>query len=167
MRQLALGVALAVCLLASFARPSLAAGLPEPLFGTATGDIDDPGALLPLGNGRFSTQDRVYVGRLVGRSVVDEVAACFNGSLRSGEDWLLEAPRMVGSHQSTVTIRSDRGMAILSLRGSMEFPTASGTWSFLRGTGPCASLDGSGRYSATYSNVPPEMRLTFEGTIRG
>ncbi|MFN8523855.1 MAG: hypothetical protein U0821_12220 [Chloroflexota bacterium] len=151
--------------------PFLATGaLAEQVLGAALADIEDPGTLAPIGHGRFSTQDRVYSGRAFGRSGPDEIADCFTGPFRSTEDWQLEAPKMTGSHLSTVTIRSERGSITLRLRGQMEFPAAAGRWDLVRGTGSCVGLDGEGRYSATYLNgasaTEPELRLTFEGTVK-
>ncbi|HYU17211.1 MAG TPA: hypothetical protein VEQ11_00785 [Chloroflexota bacterium] len=147
--------------------PALAlAASAEPVFGVATGEIDEPGSLTPLGNGRFAIQDRVYAGRSIGRSIVDEWAACFSGPLSTTEDWLLEAPRMAGVHQSVVSIRSERAVLTLRLRGQMEFPSASGTWEIQHATGACASLVGEGRYTASFSANSPGYRLTFEGQVR-
>ena len=166
MRLTVWGVALALLLTTLPVRSGFAAALPEPIFGTATGDIEEPGSLTPLGHGRFAIQERVYVGRSLGRSVVDEWATCFTGRLTSAEEWTLEAPAMAGTQQSMVTIRSEDAVLTLRLRGRVEFPTASGTWEIVRATGACAGLVGEGRYTATYSSVSPEYRMTFDGQLR-
>jgi hypothetical protein len=157
-------LALLLAAVPSGAAASVAA--PEPVFGAATGEIDEPGSLTPLGNGRFAIHDRVYVGRGVGRSVVDDWGACFTGQLTSTEEWLLEAVKMSGTHQSTVAIRSDRGALTLRLRGPMELLTASGGWEIVRGVGACAGLIGEGRYTASFSSTSPQFRLTFDGQVR-
>jgi hypothetical protein len=138
----------------------------EPVFATATGEIDAPGTLTPIGDGRFATQDRIYAGRMIGRSVVDDWSGCFSGTFSSSEEWALEAPKMAGSHLSSLTIRSERGSVTLQLRGQMEFPSASGGWEIVRATGNCAGLAGDGRYTATFSSVSPEFRLTLDGQLR-
>lgn len=159
------GVALAFALALASGERLLAAG-PTPIFGAATGETDDPGQLTPTGHGRFAIQDRVYVGRSLGRSVEDDWAACFSGRLTSTEDWALESGRMSGSHASLVTIGSERVGITLRLRGQMERLTASGSWEIVRGSGPCADLDGEGSYTATYANASPQFRLTFDGQVR-
>lgn len=168
MKALAIGVALALALLLGLgsARVALATAPSGIVLGVGTGETDEPGSLTPLGHGRFSIQDRVYTGRSVARSVVDEWAACFTGQVTSTEDWTLEASKLTGTHQSTMTIRSERAMVTLRLRGQMEFPTASGAWELARATGPCADLQGEGRYTASFSSSSPEFRLTFEGELR-
>lgn len=137
----------------------------EPVFGAATGTLESDGEMLPTGSGRFTVDDRIYAGRSLGRSVGALAATCFTGDLRSVETWSLEAPRMLGLHQSEVTIRSERGVLTLRLRGQMEQFTASGTWSVVRATGGCAPLDGDGRYTATYAPAASrsDLRLTFDG----
>jgi hypothetical protein len=92
-------------------------------------------------------------------------AACFTGDLRSVEEWSLESSRMVGTHESVVTIRSERGSLTLRLRGQMEQMTASGTWQVVRSSGDCASVDGDGKYTAAYNadRSGPNLRLTFDG----
>ena len=160
-----LSVVFTVLLVLTPSGAGLAAAAPEPIFGTATGDTDEPGSLTPTGHGRFVIQDRVYAGRSLGRSVVDEWAACFSGALTSSEEWSLEAPKMVGSHQSTVVIRSERGQVTLRLRGQMESLVASGGWEIVRTSGSCAGLEGAGRYTAKFSSGSPEFRLTFEGQV--
>ena len=167
MGALVRGVALAMLVVAaSTPVPAAAVTLPEPLFGAASGEIDEPGSLTPLGNGRFGIQDRVYTGRSIGRSVRDRVAACFTGSLASSEEWALQASSMRGAHRSMLTIRGERWLMVLQLRGDMERLTASGTWEVVRSTGPCATLDGAGRYTATFSHLSPEYHLTFDGQVR-
>ncbi len=158
---------LALALVLAISPSSAAAAAPaEPVLGAASGDLDEPGSLTPLGNGRFEIQDRVYAGRSLVRSVADEFAACLSGPLTSSEDWALEAPRMVGRHLSTVTVRGERSVVTLRLRGVMEYPTASGSWEIVSATGRCAGLVGDGRYTATYSDTNPDFRLTFEGVVR-
>jgi hypothetical protein len=159
-------LAVGIVVLALPVQTGLAANTPEPIFGTATGETETPGSLTPIGNGRFATEDRVYAGRILGRSVVDDWADCFTGRFTSSEDWSLEAPKMIGTHQSMLTIRSERGSATLQMRGSMEFPAASGTWEIARTSGSCAGLAGEGRYTATFSSTSPEFRLTYDGLIR-
>ena len=167
MRALLGSVALATLLLAGPAQVAAAAAtLPEPLFGAASGEIDEPGSLTPLGYGRFGIQGRVYTGRSIGRSVRDGLAACFTGSVAASEEWALQAPSMSGAHRSSVTIRGERWLVALQLRGDMEALTASGTWEIIRATGPCATLEGAGRYTATFSHLSPEYRLTFDGLVR-
>ena len=164
MRSSILSATLALLLAAATGHLARAAE-PEFVFGAATGEIEEPGSLTPVGHGRFATQDRVYAGRSVARSVVDDWATCFSGRFTSAEDWLLEAPRMTGTHQSTLTIRSERAVVRLRLRGQMEFPTASGRWEVQRATGACADLDGEGRYTVSFSSGEPEYQLTFEGHV--
>ena len=166
--RLAVGLlVLAALLLLPSAPLALAAPAraPEPVFGVATGSIDDEGEMTPTGNGRFAIEDRVYAGKSLGRSVGGRAEACFTGEMRSVEAWSLESPRMVGVHQSTVTIRSERGTVTLRLRGQMEQLTASGTWEIVRSGGACADLDGEGKYTAAYSSERsgPHLRLTFDG----
>ena len=169
-RCLALGLLLLVAVLVPI--PQLApevlaapATVSEPVFGVATGSTDDEGEMTPTGNGRFTIDDRVYVGKSLGRSVAGVAAACFTGDLRAVEEWSLESPRMVGSHESMVTIRSERGSLTLRLRGQMEQMTASGSWQVVRSGGECASVDGDGKYTATYTSgkAGPNLRLTFDG----
>jgi hypothetical protein len=154
-------------MVAGLAMPSPAAAnqLPEPVSATGTADTFDPGTLIPLGNAKFATQDRVYSGRSIGRAHSDVWETCLTGVLNSVENWVLEAPRMAGTHAATVTIRSERGSLVLRLRGLMEYPNASGTWTIQRATGSCPSL-GEGRYTATYAVVNPELRLALEGAFR-
>ncbi|MCC6174751.1 MAG: hypothetical protein IT305_05550 [Chloroflexi bacterium] len=140
------------------------------VLGAASADMDAAGELTPVGEGKFKTQGRVYVGRSLGRAVADDVAVCFTGRLRSVEDWMLVSPRMAGSHDSVVSIRSERGLLVLRLRGQMEFPSASGNWEIVRGSDDCASLRGDGTYTATFatpgSSRGPDFRLTYEGEVK-
>lgn len=140
---------------------------PEAVFGVASGRTDDDGAMTPTGSGRFTVDDRVYVGKSLGRSMAGSSAACFTGELRAVDDWSLEMPKMVGSHRSSLTIRSELGTLTLSLRGEMEFPVASGRWEIVRGTGDCEDVEGEGQYTATFGvtkNAPgSDFRLTFDG----
>jgi hypothetical protein len=140
----------------------------EPVIGVASGDTEDPGAMTPTGDGRFTIDDRIYVGRSLARSVSEEAATCLTGPLRSVEDWALQSPRLTGSHRSTVTIRSDLGTVTLELRGQMEFPSASGAWEVARSTGGCTDLQGDGHYTATFpaSGDASTFRLTFDGQAR-
>lgn len=165
-RGLTLGLALMMAVLVP-ANVSLAAPLPtaDPVFGVGTGSTAEEGEMLPTGNGRFTIDDRVYVGRSLGRSVAGVSADCFTGELRSVEEWALESPRMAGTHESMVTIRSERGVLTLRLRGQMEQFTASGTWEIVRASGGCSELDGDGKYTAQYSSSRsgPNLRLTFDG----
>jgi hypothetical protein len=140
----------------------------DPVFGVGTGSTVDEGEMMPTGNGRFTIDDRVYAGRSLGRSVAGVSAECFTGDLRSVEEWSLETPRMIGTHEGVVTIRSDRGALTLRLRGQMEQFTASGTWEIVRATGACAALDGDGKYTATYSSSRsgPNLHLTFDGVTQ-
>jgi hypothetical protein len=146
----------------------IAAAPHEPVIGVASGDAEDPGAMTPTGNGRFTIDDRVYSGRSLVRSVSDEAARCLTGQFRSVEDWVLESPRMTGTHRSAVTIRSDVGTVTLQLRGRMEFPSASGDWQVTRATGGCADLQGEGTYTVTYpgSGDASTFRLTFDGVAQ-
>jgi len=166
-RSLSLGLALfvATTIVLPTAANAMPAAASEPVFGAATGSMDAEGDMRPTGNGRFTIDDRVYAGRVLGRAVGMQAAACFTGSLRSVEEWALETPRMVGTHESSVTIRSDRGVLTLRLRGQMEQFSASGTWEIVRASGGCAGLDGEGQYTAEYSTSSsrPDMRLTFDG----
>jgi hypothetical protein len=142
----------------------IAAASSEPVFGAVTASIDDPGTMTPTGNGKFTIDERVFSGKSLSRSVSDDAAGCLTGQFRSVESWSLDSPRMVGSHKSTATIRSDHGTVTLRLRGQMEFPSATGNWEVARGTGDCSDLDGEGTYSATFpSSSDGSMRLTFEG----
>ena len=159
-------VALIMSLAVGLPAKALAAERPDSVFGAATGDADEVGSLVPLGNGRFAIQDRVYVGRSVSQSISRERASCLTGPLTSLEDWALEAPRMAGTHRSTLTVRSEGGSMTLRLVGYMEFPTASGGWEVTRAAGACAELAGEGRYTATFSTTSPQFRLTFEGQVR-
>src|SRR5215208_5571046 len=93
----------------------IAAAPHEPIIGVASGDAEDPGAMTPTGNGRFTIDDRIYAGKSLVRSVSDDAARCLTGQFRSVEDWVLESPRMTGSHRSAVTIRSDLGTVTLQL----------------------------------------------------
>jgi hypothetical protein len=143
----------------------IAAASNEPVFGAVTASVDDPGTMTPTGNGRFTVDERVFLGKSIGRSVSDEAADCLSGQFRSVESWVLDSPRLTGSHHGTATIRSERGTLSLRLRGQMEFPSASGSWEIIRGTGDCADVGGEGTYSAAFpaeSDGSP-MRLTFEG----
>ncbi len=166
-RCLALGLVLLASV--SLAQPATGSAAPlaatEPVFGVASGTTDNEGDMLPTGNGRFTIDDRVYVGKSLGRSVASLAASCFTGDLRSVEEWRLETPRMIGDHESMVTIRSDRGSVTLRLRGQMEQMTASGQWEIVRASGGCGDLDGDGTYTAVYSssNDGPDFRLTFDG----
>lgn len=164
---LGLAVALAVLAPASVGRAAPLASA-DPVFGVGTGATAEEGEMMPTGNGRFTIDDRVYVGRSLGRSVAGLSADCFTGDLRSVEEWALESPRMNGTHESVVTIRSERGMLTLRLRGQMEEFTASGTWAIVRASGGCAELDGDGKYTAQYSSgrAVPNLRLTFDGVTR-
>jgi len=163
--RLALGLMLLAAIL--LPRPAMAAPVAasDPVFGVATASTDSEGDMTPTGNGRFTIDDRTYVGKSLGRSVAGVAAACFTGDMRSVEEWALESSRMSGTHESAVTIRSERGVLTLRLRGQMEQLTASGSWQIVRSTGECATLDGVGRYTATYSSVRtgPNLRLTFDG----
>lgn len=169
--QRRMAVGLVLMLSCFFVAPSqiLAAPLSasDPVFGVATGSTDDEGDMTPTGNGKFTIDDRVYVGKIIGRSVAGDTASCFTGELRSVEEWHLESPKMVGTHESVVTIRSDHGALTLRLRGQMEQMTASGTWEIIKSTGACASMDGDGTYTASYSSSKsgPDLRLTFDGDI--
>ena len=165
-RGLTLSLALMLAVLLP-AQVGLAAPLAasEPVFGVGSGNTVDEGEMLPTGNGRFTVDDRVFVGTSLGRSVAGLSADCFTGELRSVEEWALEAPRMIGRHESDVTIRSGRGVLTLRLRGQMEQFTASGTWQIVRASGDCSALDGEGKYTASYSSTrtDPSLRLTFDG----
>jgi hypothetical protein len=149
--------------------PSTGFAASDPVFGAATGSIDDEGDMTPTGNGKFTIDDRVYVGKSLGRSVDGLAAACFTGELRSVEEWALESSRMAGVHESAVTIRSERGALTLRLRGQMEQLTASGTWQIVRSSGGCSELDGQGKYTASYSSSRsgPNLHLTFDGQTEG
>lgn len=138
---------------------------PEPIFGAATAEAEDEGVMTPTGNGRFSVAERVYVGKSLGRSVAGEAAVCFTGELRAVDEWALESPRLIGTHESAVTIRSERGTLGLRLRGQMEYPSASGTWEVVRASGGCAGLRGDGRYTATFATARDRatLRVTFDG----
>ena len=167
---LSLGLALVLAVLVP-AKVSLSAPLAstDPVFGVGTGTTTDEGEMMPTGNGRFTIDDRIYVGKSLGRSVAGLAADCFTGELRSVEEWALESPRMNGTHESVVTIRSERGVLTLRLRGQMEQFTASGTWEIVRASGGCAELAGDGKYTAQYSAVRtgPNLRLTFDGQTQG
>ena len=156
-----------VATLAATVTPAHGQAVGESVIGAATADIQEPGSLTPTGNGRFATQDRVYVGTSLGRAVEDELANCFTGRITTIEEWLLESPRMTGSHRSTVRIRPERGTVTLRLVGLMEEElAASGSWEVVRATGRCAGLEGEGRYTATFSDRDPQLRLTFAGLAR-
>jgi hypothetical protein len=148
-----------------FTTPHVARAAPEPVLGAASGEMEDPGTLTPIGNGRFAIRDRTYEGKIVAKSVVDEWAACFNGSLKSVEDWSLDSPSMSGTHRSLVTIQTNRAQLTLRLSGKMDFPTASGSWEVTRAAGSCAGMSGEGKYTATFSKTEPDFRLTFEGRV--
>jgi len=139
----------------------------DPVFGVATGSMEDEGDMTPTGNGKFTIDDRIYAGKSIGKSVDGDSAACFTGDLRSVEEWHLESPKMVGTHESVVTIKSDRGALTLRLRGQMEQMSASGSWEIVKSTGSCSELDGDGKYTATYSSSRSgtDFRLTFDGQI--
>ena len=165
--RLALGLVLLLSAIlvqpgASYAAPQASS---DPVFGVATGTTDADGDMTPTGNGKFTIDDRVYVGKSIGRSVAGLAASCFTGDLRSVEEWSLESPKMVGTHESTVTIRSEHGSLTLRLRGQMDAFTASGSWDIVKSSGSCAELDGDGKYTATYSSAKavPNFRLTFDG----
>ncbi len=159
-------ILVAVATFAAPVGPARGQAVGEAIIGAASAEIDEPGSLIPTGNGRFATQDRVYAGTSLGRSVEDGLASCFTGRLTSTEEWLLESPRMTGTHQSTIRIRPERGTVTLRLVGQMDELAASGTWEVVRATGRCAGLDGEGRYTATYSDRDPQLRLTFAGLAR-
>ena len=168
-RGLALGLALMMAVFlpihVGLAAPLAAAEL---VFGVGTGSTIEEGEMMPTGNGRFTIDDRVFAGRSLGRSFAGLSADCFTGDLRSVEEWALESPRMIGTHESAVTIRSERGVLTLRLRGQMEQFTASGTWEIVRASGGCSELDGEGKYTATYSTdrPGPDLHLTFDGEIQ-
>jgi hypothetical protein len=61
----------------------IAAAPHEPVIGVASGDAEDPGAMTPTGNGRFTLDDRVYAGKSLVRSVSDRAARCLTGQFRS------------------------------------------------------------------------------------
>jgi len=145
----------------------IAAASNEPVFGAVTASAEDAGTMTPIGSGQFTIDDRVFVGKSLGRSVSDEAAGCLTGQFRSVESWALTSPKMVGTHRSVATIRSDHGTLTLRLHGQMEFPSATGAWEIARGTGDCADVEGDGTYSATFpsSNDGPPLRLTFEGQV--
>lgn len=174
-RGLAIVSILVVALVLRPAEPEIAeavaadAPLQEQVFGVASGDAEDAGALTPTGNGRFTIDDRIYAGRSFARSVSDEAAACLTGQFRAVEDWALQSPRMVGTHRSDVTIRSERGTVTLQLRGQMEYPSASGSWEVTRASGRCSGLEGEGSYTATFpaTGDTAAFRLTFDGQARG
>ena len=163
-------LSLAFSLLLAPATAGLAApsALEDPVFGSATGTTVEDGDMMPTGNGRFTIDDRVYAGTSIGRSVATVAAECFTGELRSVEEWALESPRMSGTHESAVTIRSTRGVLSLRLRGQMDQFTASGTWDVVRATGGCSELDGTGRYTAQYASARSgtTLKLTFDGEAR-
>jgi len=171
-RGLAIGLAILLALTLPAPGDDVADALPadvahEPIIGVASGSAEDPGAMTPTGNGRFTIDDRIYTGQSLARSVSDDAAACLTGQLRSVEDWALQSPRMTGQHRSDVTIRSERGTVVLQLRGQMEFPSASGSWTVARATGGCAGLEGDGHYTATFpSGDAATFRLTFDGETR-
>jgi hypothetical protein len=165
-RGLTLGLALVLALIVpASAVVAAPLAMADPVFGVGTGSTAEEGEMMPTGNGRFTIDDRVYVGRSLGRSVAGLSAECFTGELRSVEEWALESPRMAGTHESIVTIRSERGAITLRLRGQMEQFTASGTWEIVRASGGCSELDGDGKYTAQYSSERsgPNLRLTFDG----
>ena len=168
-RGLTLGLALMLALIVP-AHVGRAAPLAsaDPVFGVGTGTTAEEGEMMPTGNGRFTIDDRVYVGRSLGRSVAGLSADCFTGDLRSVEEWALESPRMSGTHESIVTIRSERGTVTLRLRGTMEQFTASGNWQIVRTSGGCAELAGDGKYTAQFSSsrTGPNLRLTFDGVTQ-
>ena len=143
-----------------------AAAEPAPLFGVASGNISEPGALVPLGGGRFAVQDRVYSGQSIGGSLLDEWAMCFSGRFTSLEHWALDAPGMAGTHRATLTIHSERGRVALHLDGRIQFPTTAGRWELGQVTGACASLGGAGSYSGTFASTSPAFRLTLQGQLR-
>jgi len=166
-RRLAVGLVLLLAAIlgqhaAAYAAPMASS---DPVFGVATGTTDDDGDMTPTGNGKFTIDDRVYVGKSIGRSVAELAATCFTGDLRSIEEWSLESPKMTGTHESTVTIRSDHGALTLRLRGQMDQFTASGGWEIVKSSGGCSELDGQGKYTATYSSAKsgPNFRMTFDG----
>ena len=138
----------------------------EAIFGAATGNINEPGSLTPTGSGRFTIQDRMYTARSIGRSVDDDLAACFSGRFTSTEEWSLETPKLAGSHQARVQIRPERGTVTLRLQGEMDGLVASGTWEVVRATGPCDGIEAEGYYTATYSDRDPNFRMTFDGRGR-
>lgn len=165
-RSLAVGLALMLAALlpvpAGFGAPLAST---DPVFGVGTGSTVDEGEMLPTGNGRFTIDDRVFVGTTIGRSVAGLSADCFTGQLRSVEEWALDSTRMNGTHESNVTIRSQRGVLTLRLRGQMEQFSASGTWEIVRASGGCSELGGEGKYTAVYSSSRSgsNLRLTFDG----
>lgn len=169
-RRLAPGLMLllAVTMLAPQPVVAQSTGAAGSVFGVATATTDREGEMTPTGNGRFTIEGRVYVGNSIGRSVGGAAAACFTGELRSVEEWELATPKMIGTHESNVTIRSERGALTLRLRGEMEQLTASGSWTIVRSSGDCADLDGDGSYTATYSSSRsgPNLRLTFDGDTK-
>src|SRR5690349_15678604 len=121
-----LGLALLLAALLGAPGASMASPLAssDPVFGVATGNTDDEGDMTPTGNGKFTIDDRVYVGKSIGKSVDGLAAACFTGDLRSVEEWSLDSSKMAGTHESDVTIRSERGVLSLRLRGQMQQFTA-------------------------------------------
>jgi hypothetical protein len=165
MRSLVGSLAL-IAVLALGTPATVSAATTGAVLGAASGELDEPGSLTPLGNGRFAIQDRLYSGRSLVRSVADEFAACLSGQLTSSEEWNLAAPEMAGRHMSTVTVRGDRSVVTLRLRGQMEYPTASGSWEIASASGRCGGISGEGRYTATYSDANPDFRLTLEGQVR-
>jgi hypothetical protein len=159
-------IVVTVAMFAITVSPARGQAVGESIIGAATAEIQEPGSLTPTGNGRFATQGRVYAGTSLGRSVEDSLASCFTGRLTSIEEWLLESQKMSGTHQSTIRIRPERGTVTLRLSGEMDELAASGAWEVVRATGRCTGLEGEGRYTATYSDRVPHLRLTFAGLAR-
>ena len=167
MRRLALALALlTVAATGVTVSPAHGQVVGESIIGAATAEIQEPGSLTPTGSGRFATQGRIYAGTSLGRSVEDRVASCFTGRLTSTEEWMLESTKMTGTHQSTIQIRPERGTVTLRLVGEMDDLAASGRWEVVRATGRCDGLEGEGRYTATFSDREPNLRLTFAGLAR-
>ena len=97
--RLALGLVLLLSAIVALPGIGLAAPVAssDPVFGVASGTTDDDGEMTPTGNGKFTIDDRVYVGKSIGRSVADLAASCFTGDLRAVEEWALESPKMATS----------------------------------------------------------------------
>ena len=121
----------------------IAAAPHEPIIGVASGDAEDPGAMTPNGDGRFTIDDRIYAGKSLVRSVSDDAARCLRQP-SSVEDSVLESPRMTALTGAPSRSAPTSGRSTSSF-GPEEFPSASGSWEVSRWTGDAPISRARGR----------------------
>lgn len=157
---LALGVLLWP-LLTLVATPTFAATV-GPVSAVSVGTMVSPGALDPIGDGRFRVSGREYVGRMAS----DDPSGCFRGTMSVFEDAVLSVPHYAGTHEGRIIITSEAGTVHLSYRGAVDRFVGRGRWWVTRGTGDCAETGGLGEYqSALRAGQEPEYRLDLQGQL--